>query len=139
MDRFRFRVWKKIYPEGWIDLNDFQIHPQGSILEYDGRGIFRARTYPENLILMQCTGLKDRKNALIYEGDILKHPKYKNFDLCGEFISEVRWGETGDSDGWAHGQHFEYVVGSDSLADVYTSSEVVGNIYEHPELLKQVK
>jgi hypothetical protein len=61
-------------------------------------------------------------------------------------INKVEWGETGDSDGWLHDKHYEWVIGRDSLADVADSIykdkmyfEVIGNIYENTELLEIYK
>lgn len=95
--------------------------------------------------LMQYTGLKDKNGKKIYEGDILKYYPYSNLGHIKKFsINPVVWGATGDSDGYAHGKHYEWTVGDDSLADVADSKypevaycEVVGNIYENPELLNE--
>jgi uncharacterized phage protein (TIGR01671 family) len=67
-----------------------------------------------NLILMQFTGLKDRNGREIYEGDIVR--------MSGEVLVEVRWQPRG---AWN-------IMRSGS----YPIYEIIGNIYENPELLK---
>lgn len=106
-----------------------------AIVEGGDRLVFECFV-EDNVKVMQFTGLKSKSGQDIYEGDILKGPEYLNLDLIGERIAAVKWGETGDSDGYSHGKHIEWVVGRDSLADVYSASEVIGNIYENPEFLK---
>ena len=79
-------------------------------------------------IFMQFTGLLDKKGKKIYEGDIVRFRDacdYKHtwsgfvdfadgsFRINGDFIKHYRW--------------IDYEV------------EVIGNIHENPELLKEVK
>lgn len=83
--------------------------------------------------IMQYTGLKDKNGKEIYEGDILKFDKqewyrspiksYEDIEREPEHYSEVKWFR----DGWSYdGSH----------SDLDTYCEIIGNIYENPELLK---
>ena len=79
----------------------------------------------KDIELMQYTGLKDMREKEIYEGDILSggnnEEHYKVIFENGSFMAEFE----GDFD--------EY---SFDLIDVVAQGcEVVGNIYENPELL----
>lgn len=83
--------------------------------------------YKKDLKIMQYTGLKDKNNKEIYEGDILsdgnnKKP-YKVIFENGSFRAEFE------------GDFEEY---SFDLIDVVAQGcEIVGNIYENPELIKE--
>ena len=83
--------------------------------------------------MMQFIGLKDKNNHEIYQGDIIKS--------FGQFIHEVvkhngAFGYVPDKyTGFislAQNYHFEWTTKSKS-----NKIEVVGNIYENPELLKK--
>ncbi len=80
------------------------------------------REWIDDVILLQYTGLKDIKNKEIYEGDILKYLNYKGY----EEIIEVWW----DND--MAGFNF----GNRNLSFIKNKLEIIGNIYENPELLE---
>jgi len=120
MREFKFRAWS-----GKINI----MSPPTDFLELMTRP---NRIKPEevssvfdHLVWMQYTGLKDRNGKEIYEGDIVK---------ANEQIFDVRYD--------AHWSTIE-IVGKSvdfsfigfNISGLY-EHEVIGNIYENPELLE---
>jgi uncharacterized phage protein (TIGR01671 family) len=147
MREIKFRVWNKnllhmYYPE------DNDIEPNLWSLERDVNG-GRLNSGKEGIdILMQYTGLHDKNGKEIYEGDILKGTSYlygyelidnKQFDYFGY----VEWGEQcdvglcwllSDKDGsW----ELKQTVHRNAID--YCTGEIIGNIYENPELAREVR
>ena len=85
--------------------------------------------YPEEVTLMQYTGLKDKNGKEIYEGDIVAF--WKEYPLVVSFNDDNYGGVWG----WN-------LLQADGTAECYyyglspnENYEVIGNIYENPELV----
>lgn len=123
----KFRAWdkhrKKLGPAWVISEKD------GAITEAKLPGDIDFSD-SDDIVLMQFTGLYDKNGKEIYEGDILAGHSDGNV--------RVEWHEKGagwrcvfltDRDGG--------VIGLDEMCVWFGNpSEVIGNIYENPDLLK---
>lgn len=105
----KFRAWNKASKD----------------MAYDVAVMGAVTTEQGNEVLMQYTGLKDRNDKDIYEGDIISG------EYCGGEV-QLGWSwrtyEGGSTYGW--------VVGTEKWP-LHDECEVIGNIYENPELLSK--
>jgi uncharacterized phage protein (TIGR01671 family) len=89
------------------------------------------------VIYMQYTGLKDKKGKEIYEGDIVHaigDVDCREYEMVTPIICNVS-GEWQVKTPDEHGVH--YVHGLPVIWGGWESIEVIGNIYENPELIKE--
>ena len=125
-DRFKFRV---VYYND-VEKKYFIFEPD--LISVDGTA--RAYAYGESgtdeyydtVTLNQCTGLKDKNGKLIYEGDIVKIFHVSGTMQGKYFFDVVEW-----NDLMCRFDTKNYGIIYDD--DVY---EVIGNIYENPELME---
>ena len=126
MRDIKFRVWhkgKKIISEVFgIDILHKEIFFSNGDVDYCEISDFK---YIE---LMEYTGLKDKNNKEIYEGDIL-------FESFGEKYYKVVF----ENGSFRAEFEVDFEEHSFDLIDVVAQNcEVVGNIYENPELMEEV-
>lgn len=122
-DRFRFRYSHNnhIYNVLGIDF-DFSRAVLRSLV---GTETLMCKINLDNLI--PCTGKRDRNGILIYEGDIVKIFHVSGTMQGKYFFDVVKWNDLRcmfDAENYG-------MIDDD---DIY---EVIGNIYENPELLKE--
>lgn len=123
-DRFKFRVWNET-------AKTYLLYPRVKMYEDVHTVIMYEDVYTlsckKDEILEQCVGLKDINWKRIYEGDILK---------CGEYLYSVKWSDSVASFVLLNKKNaFLHYFGEAIDAN---ECEVVGNIHENPELLKEL-
>jgi hypothetical protein len=115
MREIKFRAWNT-KTNTWVEGLDLVIHTSGRLLQPG-----------PNVMLMQYTGLKDRKGQEIYEGDIVKC--YNGLrDM--EVLREVQWESAHIQDDLSD---TPLIVGG-FIIDGLGGVEVIGNIHDDPEL-----
>ncbi len=136
-DRFRFRFFDKISKE--------MCYPT----EYNGKAEYLERRYDladmfrfKDLIPMQCTGMKATNGQFLYEGDIVKFFSCSIIDAMSERrpmterIGQIVWNE--------EEMKFDVMVNGEAIPNLCKKTddnnfELIGNIYENPELLEEKK
>ena len=73
--------------------------------------------------VMQSTGLEDKNRVEIYEGDIVSYILWLDGEKRKTIVANVSVDK------------FRFAVNEDIYGDI----EVIGNIYENPELVKELK
>jgi len=131
----KFRAWDKRH-NAFARFFSMTQHADGSfgIDEIHGKNWNNYTECDENVELMQFTGLKDKNGKGIYEGDILKifgsvatdDPAYGFYEPTS--IVSFKDGYFG----WGKEHNGTYSFDPFSNEEI----EVIGNIYENPELIK---
>ncbi len=125
MRTIKFRAWTL---ESYGDSKDEFYFPLGAMVSWEEIQSDRNKWldvdgFGKEFVLMQYTGLKDKNGKEIYEGDISESHGVIEFIDGIEETMGFYWKSF--DDGEYH--HFGYLT---------TPVEVIGNIYENPELSK---
>lgn len=90
--------------------------------------------YHKDILLMQYTGLKDKNGKEIYEGDIVIVTCYSYEQIESESTGEVVYSEALACFALSDGEN-GFATLSDLQGPFRTEYEVIGNIYDNPDLL----
>ncbi len=123
----KFRCWDE--PNKTMRFND-------EIVIWSGQVYINEKKKLDSIIkgysclpkhLMQSTGLKDKNGVEIFEGDVLT----SNVQPC-KMVNPIK-----DGYGVVRFENGMFKLGAISLVTFISKMEVIGNIYENPELLEQ--
>lgn len=124
----KFRAWKKAGKElGRVGQITFEL--DGSVSHVLFKGEFLDFNVSINeIILMQSTGLFDKNDQEIFEGDVLKSNKYITSVFYERGAYCVKFCRTPNT-----------TVTMDVISFIKKyKTRIVGNIYENPELLEVI-
>ena len=146
MRDIKFRCWdtenKEMLEVQELDYED----------SYNGQPMIRTTMYSdyfdtEDMILMQYVGLKDKNGKEIYEGDIVTGTDYPFIDEGKQnYIGIIVFYDDAASFGYeyqcvrknkrgiSNGINNEFEANENLICE---NLEVIGNIYDNPELLKK--
>ncbi len=120
----KFRAWDSSFNKIIDEENrDYHIYLDGCLSDCMDTNLFQSE-----YILMQFTGLKDKNGKEIYEGDLVC--------IDGIYIGVVKFDDAA----------YYFKSNQDTINNCWlhmfvsdVSYEVIGNIYENPELLEEVR
>ncbi len=117
-DRLKIRVWSG---NMWLDGNDANIHA----IDPDATDIQLEASYPHKKhTIVFCTGLKDKNGKLIFEGDIIEGPVITKESYVARVPSI---------------DNFHWMQELKDALEEGKQIEIIGNIYENPNLLNDEK
>ena len=126
--KIKFRAWDKEKKEwiyiglasmcGIVDghLRQFYAKNSGHDLDIPSLG---NEEYPRLYILMQFTGLKDKNGKEIYEGNVVETEAFIDEVIFKDCVFTTK-----------HSENNQPLM-------VHNNLEIIGNIYDNPELIKK--
>lgn len=131
----KFRIWDNLKAEWCDNQSIWRLKTSNNGAKIEPPAIY-FNQHPDGVTIQQYTGLKDKNQNDIYQGDILQYQYLDNNNFY-EATGEVIWNTGIDCynnmfAGWevTFGQKTKYIN---------KNCEVIGNIFENPELLDDTK
>ena len=149
-DRYLFKA-KRIDNGEWITgyllvkKKDFYIceKPYECMDEYsslNGQSYgFGGFKFVDTSTICQCTGLKDKNGNLIWENDIVKKEFYTDYDNCAnseEYVGVVKYTDCAWVIETIRDKCTRPILEAMSYSEDVKHFEVIGNIFDNPELLE---
>lgn len=139
MRKIKFKAWDKKNNKMIDNIVGIRFYPGGIVVDYQTEGGFEE-TECGDVELIQFTGLHDKNGKEIWEGDVVEYgtTSYGGFDTVSvNVMAEIIF---------AYSRWYTKTIRarpnrmfSNMEGDDFSCSEVIGNIYENPELLKEAK
>jgi len=128
MREIKFRAWDKAL-KSWTNYSI----DDDLLMFYDKHAeCWETDQEGERFILCQYTGLKDNEDREIYEGDIVKAISFARWIGVVKYSDENQASIFDDLDKKYRGKSTVFMNQFDD------GFEILGNIYENPELLKEI-
>lgn len=151
MREIKFRAWDK-HHKVFVDQRKFCIRLDGEIVVLDNSGHWSTQN-PADFHIVQFTGLKDKNGKEIYEGNIVSCPSGTIRQ-----IGDKEYNEDGSFKTWyasnppniytVYNLGYAFFLGrkedhrhagiiNHQTHKMWFDLEVIGNIYENPELMEK--
>ena len=127
----KFRAWNKTWEE-MGEVRRIRFYDNGSVSTVLAKCNGQAKNLTKDeVILMQSTGLHDKNGKEIFEGDIL------GIDTDEEVVNvNIYWDSKHALFMFESEKYNEKQALAELLEDISYPFEIIGNIYENPELLE---
>lgn len=133
----KYRAWYKEWKEmGRVGEIRFDFDGSVSVVLFKGNYLDVSGPR-EKIILMQSTGLKDKNGKEIFEGDIVTDGEFARIVQYHQTLGFYMFDEEGNERFFSDSATLED-FGEDAKI-VSEILEIIGNVYENPELLEVTK
>lgn len=138
MREIKFRAWNKLAKcMAIVDMLDFMFDAYRA---HRIEGPLSGSGHLTDIVLLQFTGLHDKNGREVYEGDIIKSTTLYNDTQ----YAQVLWDETMSLSSWDSSETWMLHFLSGVKCTLYPfckyrnsdTIEVIGNIYENPEMME---
>ena len=122
----KIRAWDKVGNEmiNYIISINFVFE----YITFDTENVINKKRYFDDITIMQSTGLYDRHGVEIFRGDVVKIV-YDGEPFTGVVVYDLGEADFKATNGHEdYGNNFQYLTVGESI-------EVIGDIYQNPELL----